>query len=115
MVQAYSVKAKKMVQVKNPVLTSTKNGRKCVKGVCPETGCKVCVFVKDDFSGEGLMDFLKPLVKKAGEAGLEALKKKAPELAKSAGEALANKAADAIKEKMKPKGKGMKGLKMGYC
>lgn len=104
----YCVGCKHKVECSGATTTKV-NGRVMVKAKCGK-GHSVCSFrgMKD---GEGLMDFIKPLAKKAAEAALEAAKKKAPELAKSAGEAIANKAADAIKEKMKPKGKG---LKMGY-
>ena len=41
MVQAYCVKCRKMVEIQNPQQVTLKNGRKAVKGTCPETGVKV--------------------------------------------------------------------------
>jgi hypothetical protein len=117
----YSVKAKKKVAIQQPSLTTAKNGRKMVQGTCPETGCKVCVFVKDDFTGEGLMDgiidFVKPLaskaLEKAKEKALEAAKKKAAEIAGELAGKVVTKVGDKIKEKVKGKGKGAKGCGVG--
>ena len=41
MVQAYCVKCRKMVEVRNPQEVTLKNGRPAVKGTCPETGTQV--------------------------------------------------------------------------
>lgn len=41
MVEAYCVKCKAKRQIKNPVMTTLKNGRKAVKGVCPVCGTKL--------------------------------------------------------------------------
>ena len=61
-------------------------------------------------AGEGLMDFLKPLVNKAKDAAIAAAKKKAEELAKAAAEKLVNTIADKAKEKMlAKKGNGLRG------
>ena len=38
---AYSVKAKKMVEMQNPEKVIMKNGRPAMKGKCPETGITV--------------------------------------------------------------------------
>lgn len=110
----YSVKAKKKVEIQDPVLMTAKNGRRMIKGTCPLTGCGVCVFVKNDVEGDGiwsgLVGMVKPLIKpaldKAKEAAIEAAKKKAAELAG----ALAGKAVTALGDKAieKVKGKGKK-------
>ena len=41
MVQAYCVKCKKKVEIKNAEQVTLKNGRKATKGVCPNCGTKV--------------------------------------------------------------------------
>ncbi len=41
MVEAYCVKCKKKVEIKNPEKVVLKNGRPAVKGVCPYCGTKV--------------------------------------------------------------------------
>lgn len=41
MVQAYCVKCRKMVEMKNPQQVALKNGRPAVRGTCPETGTTV--------------------------------------------------------------------------
>lgn len=41
MVQAYCVKCRKKVEVKNPKQITMKNGRKATKGECPKCGTKV--------------------------------------------------------------------------
>lgn len=41
MVQAYCVKCKKKVEVKNPQQVTMKNKRKATKGSCPDCGTKV--------------------------------------------------------------------------
>ena len=38
MVKAYDVKAKKMVEIKNPKVVQFKNGRYAIQGICPVTG-----------------------------------------------------------------------------
>jgi DNA polymerase II large subunit len=38
MVTAYCVKDKKVVEIKNPVEVTLKNGRPAVKGTCPHCG-----------------------------------------------------------------------------
>lgn len=47
-IMAYSVKAKKMVEMQNPKLVTLKNGRKAWTGTCPETGVKLFRFTKAD-------------------------------------------------------------------
>ncbi|MCD6590725.1 MAG: hypothetical protein J7K72_02005 [Candidatus Aenigmarchaeota archaeon] len=41
MVEAYCVKCRKKVEIKNPQNVTLKNGKKAVKGVCPNCGTKV--------------------------------------------------------------------------
>ena len=41
MAQAYCVKDKKKVEVKDPVHITMKNGKPALQGVCPECGTKV--------------------------------------------------------------------------
>ncbi|MCD6496013.1 MAG: hypothetical protein J7K54_01965 [Candidatus Aenigmarchaeota archaeon] len=41
MVEAYCVKCKKKVEIKNPEVVTLKNGKKATKGVCPNCGTKV--------------------------------------------------------------------------
>jgi predicted RNA-binding Zn-ribbon protein involved in translation (DUF1610 family) len=41
MAQAYCVKDRKMVDIKNPQEITLKNGRKATQGTCPECGTKV--------------------------------------------------------------------------
>lgn len=40
--EAYCVKCKKKVEMKDPAETVTKNGRPLMKGKCPECGTTVC-------------------------------------------------------------------------
>lgn len=42
---AYCVKDKKKVTVKNPKIVTSANGRRMVKGVCPNCGTKVNTFL----------------------------------------------------------------------
>ena len=46
MEQAYCVKCKKMVVISKGKEVKTKNGRKMIKGVCPNCGTTVCKFIK---------------------------------------------------------------------
>jgi DNA-directed RNA polymerase subunit RPC12/RpoP len=41
MVQAYCVKCKKKVEIKNPQGVTLKNKKKATKGICPKCGTKV--------------------------------------------------------------------------
>lgn len=41
MVEAYCVKCRKKVKIKNPVKVTLKNGRKAIRGICPYCGTKV--------------------------------------------------------------------------
>ncbi len=44
--QAYCVKCRKKVEVKNPEKVVMKNGRTATKGECPDCGTKVYTFAK---------------------------------------------------------------------
>ncbi len=48
MVQGYSVKAKKKVEIKDPVIVQTARGGYMAKGKCPETGITVCAMMSKD-------------------------------------------------------------------
>ena len=41
MVEAYCVKCKKKVEIKEPQAVTLKNGKKATKGTCPKCGTKV--------------------------------------------------------------------------
>jgi Domain of unknown function (DUF5679) len=41
MTQAYCVKDRKMVDIKDPKATTLKNGRPAIQGVCPTCGTRV--------------------------------------------------------------------------
>ncbi len=47
MVQAYCVKDRKKVEIKNAKTVTMKNGRSAVQGVCPTCGTKVFRLGKD--------------------------------------------------------------------
>jgi hypothetical protein len=84
--RAYSVKAKKVVDVQNPQVVRSKNGRLMVSGTCPETGAKVTTFVSKAQEG-GFLPFLAPLI-----AGIATAAKAAAPIALGAAKA-AGKAA----------------------
>jgi hypothetical protein len=48
MVQGYSVKAKKKVEIQNPVIVQTARGGYMAKGKCPETGITVCAMLSKE-------------------------------------------------------------------
>lgn len=48
MVQGYSVKAKKKVEIKDPVIVQTARGGYMAKGKCPETGITVCAMMSKE-------------------------------------------------------------------
>jgi hypothetical protein len=48
MVTGYSVKAKKKVKIKDPVIVQTAKGGYMAKGKCPETGITVCAMMSKD-------------------------------------------------------------------
>jgi len=47
-IQGYSVKAKKKVNIQNPVITKTAKGGFIAKGKCPETGITVCAMMSSE-------------------------------------------------------------------
>ena len=42
MIEAWCVRCKKKVEIKNPIQSQTKKGTPMVRGVCPICGTKVC-------------------------------------------------------------------------
>ncbi len=48
MVEGYSVKAKKKVKIKDPVIVQTARGGYMAKGKCPETGITVCAMLSKE-------------------------------------------------------------------
>ena len=62
-IQGYSVKAKKKVDIQDPVISKTARGGFIAKGKCPETGITVCAMMSKDNaekaveSGEAKKDF----------------------------------------------------------
>lgn len=48
MVMGYSVKAKKKVEIIDPVISMTAKGGYMAKGKCPETGITVCAMMSKD-------------------------------------------------------------------
>lgn len=49
---AFCVKCKKMVEVKDPQIVTTKNGRLAVKGKCPYCGSTVFKFISKEESAK---------------------------------------------------------------
>jgi len=49
-IEAFCVKCRKKVEVKDPELVETKNRRKVVRGKCPYCGTTVNKFVPKDFT-----------------------------------------------------------------
>lgn len=47
-IQGYSVKAKKKVDIQDPVVSLTAKGGYIAKGKCPETGITVCAMMSKD-------------------------------------------------------------------
>ena len=47
-IQGYSVKAKKKVDLQDPVIEKTKRGGYMAKGKCPETGITVCAIMSEE-------------------------------------------------------------------
>ena len=62
-IQGYSVKAKKKVDITDPVISKTARGGFIAKGKCPETGITVCAMMSKDKAeaaikaGEAKQDF----------------------------------------------------------
>jgi len=54
MVTGYSVKAKKKVELKDPVISKTAKGGYIAKGKCPETGITVCAMMSKDTAEEAV-------------------------------------------------------------
>jgi hypothetical protein len=48
MVMGYSVKAKKKVEIVDPVVSKTARGGYIAKGKCPETGITVCAMMSQE-------------------------------------------------------------------
>lgn len=48
MVQGYSVKAKKKVEIQEPKIVQTARGGYMAKGKCPETGITVCAMLSKE-------------------------------------------------------------------
>jgi len=56
MVTGYSVKAKKKVEMKDPVIHKTKKGGFMAKGICPLTGITVCAMMSKDNAEKAIAD-----------------------------------------------------------
>jgi len=54
-IQGYSVKAKKKVDLQDPVITQTKKGGFMAKGKCPETGITVCAIMSKDNAEKAIL------------------------------------------------------------
>ncbi|MEM4605797.1 MAG: hypothetical protein QW103_02045 [Candidatus Pacearchaeota archaeon] len=53
-IEGYSVKAKKKVFIKDPVIEKTEKGVYMAKGKCPETGVVVCVMLSEQKALEAI-------------------------------------------------------------
>jgi len=53
-IQGYSVKAKKKVDIQNPVIEKTSKGGFIAKGKCPETGITVCAMMSREKAEEAI-------------------------------------------------------------
>jgi hypothetical protein len=56
MVMGYSVKAKKKVEIIDPVISMTAKGGYMAKGKCPETGITVCAMMSKDTAEKAVQD-----------------------------------------------------------
>ena len=56
MVMGYSVKAKKKVEIIDPVISMTAKGGYMAKGKCPETGITVCAMMSKDNAEKAVAD-----------------------------------------------------------
>lgn len=56
MVMGYSVKAKKKVEIIDPVISKTAKGGFIAKGKCPETGITVCAMMSKDNAEKAIED-----------------------------------------------------------
>jgi len=52
----YSVKAKKKVEIIDPVISMTAKGGYMAKGKCPETGITVCAMMSKDTAEKAVQD-----------------------------------------------------------
>jgi len=55
-IQGYSVKAKKKVDIIDPVISLTKKGGFIAKGKCPETGITVCAMMSKEKAEKAIAD-----------------------------------------------------------
>ena len=55
-IQGYSVKAKKKVDIIDPVISKTARGGFIAKGKCPETGITVCAMMSKDNAEKAIED-----------------------------------------------------------
>jgi hypothetical protein len=55
-IQGYSVKAKKKVDIKDPIISKTARGGFIAKGKCPETGITVCAMMSKDNAEKAISD-----------------------------------------------------------
>ncbi|MEM4331017.1 MAG: hypothetical protein QW273_03360 [Candidatus Pacearchaeota archaeon] len=53
-IEGYSVKAKKRVAIKDPVIVRTAKGGYMAKGSCPETGIVVCAMLSEEKALEAI-------------------------------------------------------------
>jgi len=56
MVMGYSVKAKKKVEIIDPVISKTAKGGFIAKGKCPETGITVCAMMSKENAEKAIKD-----------------------------------------------------------
>jgi len=56
MIMGYSVKAKKKVEIIDPVISKTVKGGYIAKGKCPETGITVCAMMSKDNAEKAVED-----------------------------------------------------------
>jgi len=56
MITAYSVKAKKKVEMQDPAIHKTKKGGYMAKGTCPLTGITVCAMMSKDNAEKAIAD-----------------------------------------------------------
>lgn len=55
-IQGYSVKAKKKVDIQEPVISKTAKGGFIAKGKCPETGITVCAMMSQEKAEKAIAD-----------------------------------------------------------
>jgi hypothetical protein len=55
-ITGYSVKAKKKVEIQEPVISRTARGGYIAKGKCPETGITVCAMMSKDNAEKAVAD-----------------------------------------------------------